>query len=111
MLAIAMVGRDAPLSFAVRSGEYELGILGGHLVVRRTGTFARLAWALEATELANLLTREDSLPIADASVHYSGGVLRIYRLGQPLMVLAVAADQHYVAVDLAEEVRRRSGAY
>jgi hypothetical protein len=35
--------------------------------------------------------------------HYANGVLRIYRLGQPWLVLE--GGDHYVAIDLAAEVR------
>jgi hypothetical protein len=42
--------------------------------------------------------------MALATAHYTGGVLRIYRLGQPWLVLEGVSD-HYVAIDFAAEVR------
>jgi hypothetical protein len=52
-----------------------------------------------------LLVAERRLPMALATAHYTGGVLRIYRLGQPWVVLEGVND-HHVAIDLAAEVRR-----
>jgi hypothetical protein len=52
-----------------------------------------------------LLVAERRLPMALATAHYTGGVLRIYRLGQPWLVLEGVSD-HYVAIDFAAEVRR-----
>jgi len=52
-----------------------------------------------------LLGTERRLPMALATAHYTGGVLRIYRLGQPWLVLEGVSD-HYVAIDFAGEVRR-----
>ncbi len=52
-----------------------------------------------------LLVRERWLPMALATVHYMGGVPRINRLGQPWLAQEGVSD-HYVAADLAAEVRR-----
>ncbi len=57
-------------------------------------------WLQEA-----LLVAERRLPMALATAHDTGGVLRIYRLGQPWLVLEGVID-HYVAIDFAAEVRR-----
>jgi hypothetical protein len=84
----------------------EVGILGGDIVVRRAGWLARTLrescppWLQEV-----LLVRERRLPMGLATAHYTGGVLRIYRLGQPWLVLESVSD-HYVAIDFAAEVRR-----
>ena len=43
--------------------------------------------------------------MALATVHYTGGVLRNYRFGQPWLVLEGVSD-HYVATTFAAEVRR-----
>lgn len=94
------------LSFVVRAGDVEVGIRGGDLVVRRTGPLAQLLRELGIFGLLQLLYgRQDRIPLALASVHYTGGVLRIYRSGQPWMVIDRVED-HYVAMDLAEEIRR-----
>ncbi len=84
----------------------EVGILGGDIVVRRGGWLARMLrescppWLQEV-----LLVAERRLPMAVTTAHYTGGVLRIYRLGQPWLVLEGVSD-HYVAIDFAAEVRR-----
>jgi len=57
-------------------------------------------WVQEA-----LLVAERRLPMALAAAHYTGGALRIYRLGPPWLVLEGVSD-HYVAIDFAAEVRR-----
>jgi hypothetical protein len=45
--------------------------------------------------------------MALATAYYTGGVLRISRLGQPWLVLEGVSD-HDVAIDFAAEVRRFS---
>jgi hypothetical protein len=92
---------DEPLRFGVRSGDIEVGIVGSEIVVRRVGLAADLFSAI------GLLDREQRLPMALATAHYTGGVLRIYRSGQPWLVLDGVRD-HYIAMDLAEEIRRFS---
>jgi hypothetical protein len=83
-----------------------VGILGGEIVARRAG------WLAEAIRESCppwlqviLLVSEHRLPLAAATAHYTGGVLRVYRLGQPWLILEGVGD-HYVAMDFAEEVRR-----
>ena len=39
-----------------------------------------------------LLVRERRLPMTPATAHYTGGVPRIYRLGQPWLVLEGVSD-------------------
>jgi hypothetical protein len=102
-----MVNHELALHFALRSGDnVEVGILGGDIVVRRGGWLARMLrescrpWLQEV-----LFVAERRLPMALATAHYTGGVLRIYRLGQPWVVLEGVSD-HYVAIDFAAEVRR-----
>ncbi len=97
-----MVNRELALHFALRSDDnVEVGILGGDIVVRRGGWLARSLrescphWLQEVLWVAERL----------ATAHYTGGVLRIYRLGQPWLVLEGVSD-HYVAIDFAAEVRR-----
>ncbi len=97
---------DHRLSFAVRAGDVEVGILGGEIVARRAGWLAdAIRESCPPWLQAFLLVREHRLPLAVATAHYTGGVLRIYRLGQPWLVLEGASD-HYVAIDFAAEVRR-----
>ncbi len=79
-----MVNRELALHFALRSDDnVEVGI-DGDIVVRRAGWLARMLrescphWLQEV-----LLVAERRLPMAFATAHYTGGVLRIYRLGQP----------------------------
>ena len=102
-----MVNRELALHFALRSDDgVEVGILGGNILVRRGGWLARALrescppWLQEV-----LLVAERRLPMALATAHYTGGVLRVYRLGQPWLVLEGVCD-HYVAIDFAAEVRR-----
>src|SRR5215469_9696022 len=102
-----MVNREAALHFALRSDfGVDVGILGGDIVVRRGGWLARMlrescpSWLQEM-----LLVAERRLPMALATAHYTGGVLRIYRLGQPWLVVEGVSD-HYIAIDFAAEVRR-----
>ena len=52
-----------------------------------------------------LTVGETRIPMAAASAHYSGGVLRVYRLGEPWCILE-GVDNHYMALDLVEEVHR-----
>jgi hypothetical protein len=80
-----MVNRDLALHFALLSDDgFEVGILGGDIVVRRAGWLARMLrescprWLQEV-----LLVPERRLSMALATAHYTSGVLRIYRLGQP----------------------------
>jgi hypothetical protein len=97
---------DQPLSFTVRSRNVEVGILGAEIVVRAPanswGSFLEFG-------LRGLLfgggVREARIQLAVATAHYTGGVLRVYRLGQPWLILE-GVDDHYVAIDFAEEVRR-----
>ncbi len=102
-----MVKREVALHFALRSDDYvEVGILVGEIVVRGAGWLARMLrescppWLQEV-----LLVAERRLPMALATAHYTGGVLRVYRLGQLWLVLEGVSD-HYVALDFALEVRR-----
>jgi hypothetical protein len=81
----SMVNRELNLHFALRSDDsVEVGILGDDIVARRGGCLARMLrescppWVQEV-----LLVAELRLPMALATAHYTGGVLRIYRLGQP----------------------------
>ena len=73
--------RGYTLSYAVRTGGFEIGLRGGHVVVRRAGWFAEMLrnWCPEW--LQHFLTGKMRIPTAAASAHYSGGVLRVYRLG------------------------------
>jgi hypothetical protein len=102
-----MVNRELALHFALRSDDgIEVGILGGDIVARRAGWLAQMLRESCPTWLQEvLLVAERRLPMALASAHYTGGVLRIYRLGQPWLVLDGVSD-HYVAIDFANEARR-----
>ncbi len=104
MLPSGVVNRELALHFALRSDDnVEVAILD--IVVRRAGWLARAlrescpAWLQEV-----LLVAERRLPMALVNAHYGGGVLRIYRLGQPWLVLE-GVSIHYVAIDFAAEVR------
>ena len=105
-MILSSMATDRPLSYAVRSGDVEVGIVGAEIVARRAGWLARMLrescppWLQTA-----LMVREHRLPLGGATAHYTGGVLRIYRLGQPWLVLEGVSD-HYVAIDFAAEVRR-----
>ncbi len=84
----------------------EVGIIGDDIVVRRAGWLCRMAQESFPPRLQEvLMVVERWLPIALATAHYAGGVLRIYRLGQPWLVLEGVSD-HYVAIDFAAECRR-----
>jgi hypothetical protein len=97
---------DRRLSYSVRSGDIEVGIVGVEIVIQRAGWVASMLRESCPTWLQTALTiRELRLPLAVATAHYSDGVLRIYRLGEPWLVLEGVSD-HYVAMDFAEEVRR-----
>ena len=82
--------------FALRSDDdVEVSILGGDIVMRRGSWLARMVRESCPTWLQEvLLVRERRLPMALAMAHYMGGVLRIYRLGQPWVVLEGVSD-HY----------------
>ncbi len=97
--------RDYPLSFAIRSGNVEIGVLGDTIVVRRVSLLAQLFGELGMFGLERLFRGEQRLPLVLATAHYTGGVLRIYRMGQPWWTLEGVSD-HYVAIDFAAEVRR-----
>lgn len=99
------MAREYPLSFAVRSGNVEVGILGDTIVVRRISLLAQLFEELGIVGLQRWLRGEQRLPLAVATAQYTGGVLRIYRMGQPWWVLE-GVSEHYVAIDFAAEVRR-----
>ena len=97
---------NRPLSYTVWSGNVEVGILGAEIVVRAPAN----TWdSFTKFGLRGLLfgggVTEVRLPMAVATAHYSGGVLRVYELGQPWLILEGVHD-HYVATDFAEEVRR-----
>jgi hypothetical protein len=78
---------DHQLSFAVRSGKVEVGILGAEIVVRDHG----FTWGRLLRDGLHFLAEggatEARIPLSVATAHYSGGVLRVYRLGQPWLVL------------------------
>ena len=93
MLPMNMAG-ERPLSFAVRSQGIEVGIVGAEIAVRRTGWPAQMLRQSCPTWLQGvLMVQEQRLPLAIATAHYSGGVLRIYKLGQLWLVLEGVDDK------------------
>jgi fructose-specific phosphotransferase system IIC component len=76
--------------------------LGGDIVVRRAGWPAGVLPDMVA---GGAVRRRAAVADGAGDRAPTGGVLRIYRLGQPWLVLEGVSD-HYVAIDFAAEVRR-----
>jgi hypothetical protein len=97
---------EQQLTFAVRAEGLEVGIRGSHVIFRRAGSFAQMLREFCPTWMQVVLTLDEvRLAMAAATAHYSGGVLRVYRLGEPWHFLE-SVDNHYVALDFVEEVHR-----
>lgn len=47
------------------------------------------------------------IPLVQASAHFTHGVLRVYRNGEPWLVPDEGVEDSFIALDFEEEIRRR----